>query len=70
MLPKKKKRNMMTVAAHIDEWFNPGTHITRNKYGWRIIKYMSSIIEEKVVCVVLVIYSVSVASIKTYHWFH
>lgn len=38
---------MMTVAAHIAEWFNPGTLIIRNKYGWRIMKYMFSIIEKK-----------------------
>lgn len=66
MLLKKKEANMMTVEAHIAEWFNPGTHIIRNKYGWRILKYMFSIIEEKVVCAVVVIYSISVASIKTY----
>lgn len=66
MLLRKKEANMMTVAAHVAEWFNPGTHIFRNKYGWRIMKYMFSIIEERVVCAVVVIHSVSLASIKTY----
>lgn len=61
-----KEANMMTVAEHIAEWFNPGTLIIRNKYGWRIMKCMFSIIEKKVVATVVVIYSVSVVSVETY----
>jgi hypothetical protein len=44
--------DMMTVVAHIAEWF------IRNEYCWRIMKFMFSIIEKKVICTVVVIHSV------------
>jgi hypothetical protein len=61
-----REANMMTVAAHIAEWFNPGSLIIRNKHDWRIMKYIFSIIQKNVVCPVVSIYSISVVSVKTY----
>jgi hypothetical protein len=56
----------MTVAVHIAEWFNPGNLIIKNKYDGRNMKYIFSITEKKVVCTVVVMYSISIVIVKTY----